>query len=148
MRCIACSKRRYDPTLSLSKTRAYITWRAMKSRIDAPAQKNYPRYGGRGITICERWQNFANFFADMGERPEGMTLGRVNNDGPYSPANCRWETLLEQNRNKSTNRYASFTCPGGCGHTATMTISEWERTLSIGRQIHPARYDNGKHSGE
>lgn len=148
MRCMACSKRKYDENTSLSKTRSYVVWCGMKSRVEDPAHKTYPRYGGRGITICERWQNFANFFTDMGERPEKKTLGRIDNDGPYSPDNCRWETLLEQSRNKSTNRFASFTCPCGCGHTTTMTISEWERALSVGRQMHPARYDNGKRDGK
>ena len=75
----------------------------MKKRCLDPSSHNYRNYGGRGITICDRWldrQGFDNFLADMGERPEGKTLDRRNNVGDYEPGNCRWATSSEQNSNR------------------------------------------------
>jgi hypothetical protein len=72
----------------------------MNKRCNDPAQRSYKNYGGRGITICERWQSFENFFADMGERPPALTLDRINNDGNYEPGNCRWATWSEQAFNR------------------------------------------------
>ena len=81
----------------------YQSWRAMKHRCLNPKASDWPHYGGRGIQVCERWMMFENFLADMGERPEGMTIDRENNDGGYEPRNCRWATRQTQTRNSRAN---------------------------------------------
>lgn len=82
----------------------YLSWASMKCRCYQPTCSGFEHYGGRGITVCDRWldgaQGFVNFLADMGERPDGHTLDRLDNDGNYEPANCRWATRSDQNRNR------------------------------------------------
>lgn len=89
--------------------REWNSWRAMKQRCDDPNYRAYHRYGGRGIKYCERWKDFGNFLIDMGERPDGKTLDRVDNDGDYCPENCRWSEQRAQMHNSTRVMHAKLT---------------------------------------
>jgi hypothetical protein len=84
-------------------TRTYISWIAMKRRCEEPTDKDYPRYGAKGIRVCGKWLSFEGFFADMGVRPPGTSIDRYpDRGGSYEPGNCRWATPSEQERNKNS----------------------------------------------
>lgn len=117
-------------------SRAYSIWRSMKARCLRVTHKNYNRYGGRGIQVCERWLDFKNFLEDMGAPPIGMTLERTNNDGPYSPDNCRWATRIEQSNNTSTNTHLTY-------NGETLTLMEWARRFNVTRSSIRSRKRRG-----
>lgn len=114
----------------------YRLWVSMISRCKYPSSPNYPRYGGRGITVCHRWQSFANFYADMGDKPEGMSLDRIDNDGPYSPENCEWRTLKDQHANRHNNRLITL-------NGQTKTCAQWARELGLSSRTIAGRLRRG-----
>ncbi len=106
------------------------SWRSMIQRCTNPNNKNFKHYGGRGITICDRWRfSFAAFWEDMGMRPGGTQLDRYpNNDGNYEPGNCRWATGSENSNNRRGNRIVTF-------QGISKTVSQWADHLQIDRRI-------------
>ena len=124
-------------THGLSRTPEYRSWAEMKQRCFNPNHKQYSDYGGRGITVCDRWLNFKNFLADMGSRPSPKhSLDRINNDGDYCPDNCRWATKAEQVNNRRSNRFITIGC-------VTLNVTQWTKEMSFGRTIIQARLDRG-----
>ena len=101
----------------------YWIWNTMIQRCTNPRARNYSDYGGRGISVCESWRFFPNFFADMGARPSKLhSLERMDNEGGYSPANCCWATRREQNQNRRNNRLLT-------ARDETKCLAEWARAL-------------------
>jgi hypothetical protein len=93
--CASCANK----THGFSHLRAWVSWSSMRERCLNNRHEAYRHYGGRGIAICERWDSFENFLADMGERPNGLSLERKNTNGDYNPSNCVWATAKEQSNN-------------------------------------------------
>jgi hypothetical protein len=103
----------------------YKTWARLRRRCSNPDEKDYADYGGRGIAVCPEWADFAVFFRDMGPRPSlRHSIDRIDNDGPYSPENCRWATPVEQRRNR---RDVTLLACGG----RSMLLRDWARETGI-----------------
>lgn len=114
-------------------TGAYRSWIAMRSRCNSKTHTAYARYGGRGITVCERWDDFKAFLEDMGERPTGMTIDRINNDGNYEPKNCRWASMDQQNENRHKTDCIKLGAKIiTCGNNS-MSITAWAERLGMDR---------------
>jgi len=95
--------REVNSTHGMSETSTYSIWKTLRQRCANPNDPAYKNYGGRGITVCDRWNRFENFYEDMGERPSSMSIDRRDNNGNYCPENCSWETRKNQNRNARSN---------------------------------------------
>ena len=108
----------------------------MKGRCHNPNNKNYNDYGGRGITVCHRWQKFENFLADMGKRPVDMTLDRVDNNGNYSPENCQWATRAQQSNNKRCVQLFVH-------NNQAKSLAQWARLCGINTTTLQSRLKNG-----
>lgn len=120
-----CFKSELNTTHDMTGTRVYKAWINMKSRCENPAATSYEYYGGRGVSVCERWQKFEAFFDDMGHPPSpAHSLDRIDPDGNYEPDNCRWATSTEQVRNRRNNVILTFD-----GHTRC--LSEWSHVTGI-----------------
>lgn len=113
-------------TLKQKHRSTYECWTNMKTRCENPSYERFDRYGGRGIKVCERWQSFANFLADMGERPDGLTIERRDNDGDYELSNCYWATRKAQARNRVSNVVATV-------DGVTLHAQDWAARLGVSR---------------
>ena len=107
-----------------SGAKAYKTWEKMKSRCQSQNNISYKNYGGRGISVCKRWDNFEHFFADMGEKPKGLSLDRIDNNGNYEPSNCRWATPKQQATNRRNTVKITF-------NNKTQGIKAWATELNM-----------------
>jgi len=127
-----CMRRKKDQTRPLKHDvpnkaglRAYGIWRRMHERCTNPKDRSFRHYGGRGIDVCARWDDFAAFLKDMGESPSrAHSIDRINNDGNYEPGNCRWATAAEQARNTRQNVFLTFSGKTQC-------MSDWARELGV-----------------
>ncbi len=115
-----------DPVtgVCLSRSRAYGSWINMLHRCYKPYDRNYNLYGGRGINVCPEWHDFKRFMADMGDRPDGMSIDRIDPNGNYEPSNCQWATTTAQGRNKRVKSNISI-------DGQTVTVIELSEVLDI-----------------
>ena len=120
----------------MTDTPEWRTWKAMLDRCTRDTHPSWKDYGGRGIKVCKRWLKFENFYADMGSRPDGMTLDRIKNNRGYSPANCRWATQAEQQNNRRSNVYLTLD-----GETRTM--QQWATHFGVSYPVVKERRASG-----
>lgn len=124
-------------THNKTRTPIYYVWLHIKQRCYNPKNERYKDYGGRGITICEEWLNsFEAFYRDMGDVPEGLTLGRKDNDGHYCKENCEWQTYEQQAQNKRNNHYLTL-------NGKTHTIMKWTRITGLSEVVIRMRLKRG-----
>lgn len=131
-----CKRRENGFRHGMADSRLYRVWLSMRQRCENPKDAAYHNYGGRGIYVCERWKEFKAFFADMGMRPDGYQLDRIDNNGPYSPDNCRWVSSRANKHNKRTNRMVEWK-----GETLPLTV--WAERLDLHPRTLFNRIDRG-----
>ena len=117
-------------------TPTYKTWAGIIARCNNKNNKTWNHYGKRGIKVCKRWLIFENFLKDMGVRPAGKSIERINNDGDYKPSNCKWATPKEQALNRRGTRWVSF---GG----KRLCIKDWGNLLGVGHSMLRYRLNHG-----
>lgn len=105
-------------------TAVYGVWLGILQRCEDRNCRSFPRYGGRGITVCERWHDFKNFLSDVGQRPRNKSIERIDNSKGYEPGNCRWATMKEQCRNRRSNHVLTW-------NGRTMCIAAWAEEIGI-----------------
>jgi hypothetical protein len=129
-------QRKKDPHAA-HRTREYRVWIDMRSRCNDPGHPSFTRYGGRGISVCDRWKRFANFLSDMGQRPSpAHGFDRINNDGNYEPGNCRWATRKEQQNNIRSNRRVTI-------GSVNWTVAQWSEATGTKQKLISQRLRRG-----
>lgn len=124
-------------THGMGKTTIYRSWASMRSRCLNANNSDYKCYGGRGIKVCARWSSFENFRKDMGDKPAGTEIDRIDNNGNYEPGNCRWVSHKENSRNTRKCRYVTF---GG----ETLPINAWAERIGISEGTIRSRLNRGR----
>lgn len=124
-----------------TRSSEYATWLQMRHRCRNPNDPAYHDYGGRGIQVCKAWEDFSQFLADMGQRPSGHSLDRINNDGNYEPSNCRWAPQSIQIRNRRNTR--NITLNG-----VTMCLNDWAKKIGVSINRLQYRYERGMSAEE
>jgi hypothetical protein len=121
----------------MTNTREFKAWTCAKDRCYRPRYHNFRHYGGRGIAMAPEWRtSFERFYADLGPCPDGHSLDRIDNDGPYAPGNCRWASNIEQHRNTRRNLKLTF-------NGKTMTMTEWAAQIGVKKSTLHERLRNG-----
>ncbi|RJO66936.1 MAG: hypothetical protein C4523_10600 [Myxococcales bacterium] len=124
-------------THGLSQTAEWNVWSKMRARCEKPTIKEYKYYGARGITVCDRWQEFENFYADMGPRPSSKHwIEREDTNGDYGPGNCRWATAKEQQNNRRNNRFIEHA-------GLRLTVAQWAERTGVSAGMVYSRLSKG-----
>jgi len=136
--CLVCA-REYNKKRKaelLKKHPEYSVWLGIRNRCNYPSMQAYKWYGAKGIKVCERWKKFKNFLADMGERPDGAVIDRIDPDGDYSPENCRWVSRKASSRNRTNTRWVEF-------NGETKCLTDWAESCGLSPHVVYTRIANG-----